>query len=284
MSYRNEESINFLEYNSQREHLIIPEYGRYVQKLINQITAIEDREKRNKGARYVISVLGNLNPHLRDVPDFQHKLWDQLFIMSDFKLDIDSPYPIPTRDVVQLKPDKLPYPQNFPKYRFYGNNIKYMIDVARKWEDGELKNALIIVIANHMKKCFLSWNKDTVTDEVIFNHLLELSNGELNLTSMKEELSTSQNLLKVNKKQSNKTQFFTKNDTNSNANRNPNRPQSNQNRPQQSNTNRNPNAPASAKPNAPDNSKANLNNPNYKGGKNFKPKNNPNNPNNNNTI
>lgn len=274
MAYNNEESINYLEYNSQREHLIIPEYGRYVQKLINQITAIEDREKRNKGARYVISVLGNLNPHLRDVPDFQHKLWDQLFIMSDFKLDIDSPYPIPTRDVVQLKPERLSYPQNFPKYRFYGNNIKYMIDVARKWEEGELKNALIIVIANHMKKCFLSWNKDTVTDEVIFNHLLELSNGELNLTAMKEELSTSQNLMKVNKKQSNKTQFFTKNETATN-NRNQNRPPANQNRPQQNN-NRNQNA-SNAKPNSPDNTKANLNNPNYKGGKNFKPKNNPNN-------
>jgi hypothetical protein len=274
MAYNNEESINYLEYNSQREHLIIPEYGRYVQKLIDQITAIEDREKRNKGARYVISVLGNLNPHLRDVPDFQHKLWDQLFIMSDFKLDIDSPFPIPTREVVQLKPDRLAYPQNFPKYRFYGNNIKYMIDVARKWEEGELKNALIIVIANHMKKCFLSWNKDTVTDEVIFNHLLELSNGELNLTAMKEELSTSQNLMKVNKKQSNKTQFFTKNETATN-NRNQNRPPANQNRPQQNN-NRNQNA-SNAKPNSPDNTKANLNNPNYKGGKNFKPKNNPNN-------
>jgi hypothetical protein len=274
MAYNNEEAINYLEYNSQREHLIIPEYGRYVQKLINQITAIEDREKRNKGARYVISVLGNLNPHLRDVPDFQHKLWDQLFIMSDFKLDIDSPFPIPTRDVVQLKPERLSYPQNFPKYRFYGNNIKYMIDVARKWEEGELKNALIIVIANHMKKCFLSWNKDTVTDEVIFNHLLELSNGELNLTAMKEELSTSQNLMKVNKKQSNKTQFFTKNETATN-NRNQNRPPANQNRPQQNN-NRNQNT-SNAKPNSPDNTKANLNNPNYKGGKNFKPKNNPNN-------
>jgi hypothetical protein len=145
-----------------------------------------------------------------------------------------------------------------------------MIDVARKWEEGELKNALIIVIANHMKKCFLSWNKDTVTDEVIFNHLLELSNGELNLTSMKEELSTSQNLLKVNKKQSNKTQFFTKNDSHTNTNRNANRPPSNQNKPQ---LNRNSNA----KPHTPDNTKANLNNPNYKGGKNFKPKNNPNN-------
>ena len=272
MAYNNEESINYLEYNSQREHLIIPEYGRYVQKLINQITAIEDREKRNKGARYVISVLGNLNPHLRDVPDFQHKLWDQLFIMSDFKLDIDSPYPIPTREVVQLKPERLSYPQNFPKYRFYGNNIKYMIDVARKWEEGELKNALIIVIANHMKKCFLSWNKDTVTDEVIFNHLLELSNGELNLTTMKEELSTSQNLLKVNKKQSNKTLFFNKSEPHLNSNRNSNRPTNNLNKAQ---TNRNANA--NSKPHTPDNSKANLNNPNYKGGKNFKPKNNPNN-------
>jgi hypothetical protein len=270
MSYNNEEAINYLEYNSGREHLIIPEYGRYVQKLINEITAIEDREKRNKGARYVISVLGSLNPHLRDVPDFQHKLWDQLFIMSNFKIDVDSPYPIPTREVVQLKPDLLPYPQNFPKYRFYGNNIKYMIDVARKWEEGELKNALIIVIANHMKKCFLSWNKDTVTDEVIFNHLLELSNGELNLTAMKEELSTSQNLLKVNKKQSNKTQFFSKNES-APVNRNANRPVANQNRPVQ---NRNSNS--NAKPNSPDNTKANLNNPNYKGGKNFKPKNNPN--------
>jgi hypothetical protein len=149
-----------------------------------------------------------------------------------------------------------------------------MIDVARKWEEGELKNALIIVIANHMKKCFLSWNKDTVTDEVIFNHLLELSNGELNLTAMKEELSTSQNLMKVNKKQSNKTQFFTKNETATNK-RNQNRPSANQNRPQQNN-NRNQNA-SNAKPNSPDNTKANLNNPNYKGGKNFKPKNNPNN-------
>lgn len=267
MTYRDKEAINYLEYNSQREHLIIPEYGRYVQKLIDQITIIEDREKRNKGARYVISVLGNLNPHLRDVPDFQHKLWDQLFIMSDFRLDIDSPFPIPTRDVVQLKPEKLTYPQNFPKYRFYGNNIKYMIDVARKWEEGELKNALIIVIANHMKKCFLSWNKDTVTDEVIFQHLLELSNGELNLTEMKEELSTSQNLLKVNKKQSNKT-HFAKNDNNSNANRNQNNKQQNK---QHSNSNRN------SKPNSPDNNKANMNNPNYKGGKNFKPKNNQNN-------
>ncbi|WP_396197149.1 DUF4290 domain-containing protein [Flavobacterium sp.] len=201
------EEVSYLEYNSQRSHLIIPEYGRHLQKLIDQATAIEERDERNKAARYIISVMGSLNPHLRDVPDFQHKLWDQLFIMSDFNLDVDSPYPIPSKDILTQKPDRLNYPQNFPKYRFYGNNIKYMIDVANSWEDSELKNALVLVIANHMKKCYLSWNKDTVTDEVIFEHLMELSGGKLNLSKTNEELSNTQDLMKVNKKVSNKTQF-----------------------------------------------------------------------------
>ncbi|NHM03982.1 DUF4290 domain-containing protein [Flavobacterium celericrescens] len=203
------EEVSYLEYNSQRSHLIIPEYGRHLQKLIDQATAIEDREERNKAAKYIISVMGSLNPHLRDVPDFQHKLWDQLFIMSDFNLEVDSPYPIPSKDILTQKPERLKYPQNFPKYRFYGNNIKYMIDVANSWEESELKNALVLVIANHMKKCYLSWNKDTVTDEVIFEHLLELSGGKLNLSKSNEELSNTHDLMKVNKKVSNKTQFST---------------------------------------------------------------------------
>ena len=193
-----------LEYNSEREHLIIPEYGRHLQKLIEQAVAVDDRDERNKIAKYIIQVMGSLNPHLRDVPDFQHKLWDQIFIMSDFKLDVDSPYAIPTREVLQLKPDVLQYPQNFPKYRYYGNNIKYMIDVANKWEDGELKNALIKVIANHMKKSYLSWNKDTVKDDVIFEHLLELSGGAINLTQSSEELVNTTDLMRTNKRVSNK--------------------------------------------------------------------------------
>ena len=205
------EAVFQLEYNTIREQLIIPEYGRHLQKLIDQVTEIEDKEERNKAARYVISVMGSLNPHLRDVPDFQHKLWDQLFIMSDFRLDVDSPYPIPSREVLNQRPEILKYPQNFPKYRFYGNNITYMIDVAVKWEESDLKSALILVIANHMKKCYLSWNKETVEDEVIFNHLLELSNGRINLLKSNEELSNSHNLMKVNKKMSNKSQFNTNN-------------------------------------------------------------------------
>lgn len=204
-----EQEVSYLEYNSQRSHLIIPEYGRHLQKLINQATVIEDKDERNKAAKYIISVMGSLNPHLRDVLDFQHKLWDQLFIMSDFRLDVDSPYPIPSKDILTQKPDRLKYPQNFPKYRFYGNNIKYMIDVANSWEESDLKNALVLVIANHMKKSYLSWNKDTVTDEIIFQHLLELSGGKLNLSKTNEELSNTHDLMKVNKKVSNKTQFST---------------------------------------------------------------------------
>lgn len=198
------DAVHLLEYNAERPHLMIPEYGRHLQKLINQAAEIADREQRNKAARYIIKVMGGLNPHLRDVPDFQHKLWDQLFIMSDFKLEVDSPYPIPTREVINLKPERLDYPQKNPKYRFYGNNIKYMIDVANSWEDGELKSALIKVIANHMKKSYLSWNKDTVEDTAIFDHLFELSGGKINLHQSSEELLNTTDLMRTNKKVSNK--------------------------------------------------------------------------------
>ena len=191
--------IDHIEYNSERPKLIIPEYGRHIQKMVDQAIAKETKEERNKVASSIISVMGNLNPHLRDVTDFQHKLWDQLFIISDFKLDVDSPYPIPKREELQEYPQSLEYPQNFPKYRFYGNNIKRMIDVATGWEDGDKKDALVITIANHMKKCFLNWNKDTVEDDVIFNHLFELSEGKLNLKGSEEILLDTMTILKNNK-------------------------------------------------------------------------------------
>lgn len=197
--------IENLEYNTEREHLIIPEYGRHLQKMINYATSRETKEERNKVAKAIIDVMGNLQPHLRDVPDFQHKLWDQLFIMSDFNLDADSPYEMPSKEELQAKPEPLKYPQNHPKYRFYGNNIKTMIDVARTWEEGEMKEALTYTIANHMKKCFLNWNKDTVEDAVIFEHLFELSNGELNLKGSEEDLTDSTSLMRVKKKHTGKS-------------------------------------------------------------------------------
>ncbi|MCH9661548.1 MAG: DUF4290 domain-containing protein [Bacteroidetes bacterium] len=198
--------IDNIEYNTERPHLIIPEYGRHIQKMVDQAIATENIEERTKKAKSIIAVMGNLNPHLRDVPDFQHKLWDQLFIISDFKLDVESPYPKPSREELAERPEPLDYPQNFPKYRFYGNNIKRMIDVACSWEDGDMKEGLVITIANHMKKCFLNWNKDTVEDDVIFQHLFELSDGKINLKDSDEGLSDSLQLLKTKKRFSGKQQ------------------------------------------------------------------------------
>ena len=205
--------IENLEYNTVREDLIIPEYGRHIQKMINYASTRETKEERNKLANAIISVMGNLQPHLRDVADFQHKLWDQLFIMSDFKLDSDSPFEKPSKEILNAKPEPLSYPQNFPKYRFYGNNIKIMIDEAVKWESGEMKDALVLTIANHMKKCFLNWNKDSVNDQVIFDHLYELSETKIDIRNSKEELLNSAILLRSKKKFSNK-KFPKKNNKN----------------------------------------------------------------------
>ena len=195
---------NELEYNSERSQLIIPEYGRHIQKMVEYAVELEDDEERNRVAKAIISVMGNLNPHLRDVPDFQHKLWDQLFIISDFKLDVDSPFPKPSKELLEERPDRMDYPQNFPKYRFYGNNIKRMIDVANSWEDGDEKEGLIFTIANHMKKSYLSWNKDTVDDKVIFDHLRELSGGRIDVKATEEDLTEASDLLRGNKKYSKK--------------------------------------------------------------------------------
>ena len=205
--------IENLEYNTVREELIIPEYGRHIQKMINYASSRESKEERNKLANSIISVMGNLQPHLRDVPDFQHKLWDQLFIMSDFKLDADSPFEKPSKEVLNAKPEPLSYPQSFPKYRFYGNNIKIMIDEAVKWDAGEMKEALVLTIANHMKKCFLNWNKDSVKDQVIFDHLYELSDSKIDIRDSKEELLDSALLLRPKKRFSHK-KFPKKNNKN----------------------------------------------------------------------
>ena len=189
-----------LEYNAERPHLIIPEYGRHIQKLVDHCIALETKEERNTMALAIIDVMGNLQPHLRDVPDFKHKLWDQLYIMSDFKLDAESPYPRPSKEELQEKPTPLAYPKSANKYRFYGNNIQIMIDLALTWDDGEMKDALVFSIANHMKKCFLNWNKDTVEDGVIYGHLLELSGGKLVLDSTSKPLSESHKLINLTNK------------------------------------------------------------------------------------
>lgn len=185
-----------LEYNSERSILIIPEYGRHIQKLINHCKSLPTKEERDTMALAIVDVMGNLQPHLRDVPDFKHKLWDQLFIMANFDLDVDAPYPKPSKEEFLEKPEPLAYPKSASKYRYYGHNIQNMIDVALGWEDGDMKDALVFTIANHMKKCYLNWNKDTVDDSTIFTHLYDLSDGQLDLRDTEEELSDTKSLLK----------------------------------------------------------------------------------------
>ncbi len=211
-----------IDYNSERPLLIIPEYGRHIQKLVNHCVSLETKEERNKMSKAIIDVMGNLQPHLRDVPDFKHKLWDQLYIMSDFKLDADSPYEIPSKEELQEKPEKLPYPKSASKYRFYGNNIQTMIDIALTWEEGDMKEALVFTIANHMKKCFLNWNKDTVDDAVIFKHLYELSDSKIDLRETEEELAESKNLLRKRNSQGQKSNSknYQKNNKNNGKNNN----------------------------------------------------------------
>lgn len=172
-----------LEYNSQRGKMFIPEYGRNIQKMVNHAMTVESKEERNRVAQAIINVMGQLNPHLRDINDFKHKLWDHIFIISDFKLDVDSPYPKPTPQTFEGKPDKVKYPYYNIKYRFYGKTIELMIQKAIAMEEGEIKNLLIQAIANHMKKSYLSWNKESVSDEVIIKHLEDLSAGKLTLGS-----------------------------------------------------------------------------------------------------
>ncbi|RIJ46899.1 DUF4290 domain-containing protein [Maribellus luteus] len=167
-----------MDYNSKRKKLALPEYGRNIQNMVDYLMTIEDREKRNKSAQTVIDVMGNLYPFLRDVPEFNHKLWDHLAIMADFKLDIDYPYEPPTPDSLLEKPNKVPYNQHYIKYKHYGRTMELLIKEAEKYE-GEEREIMIAQIANQMKKSYLAWNKDAVEDEKIFGDLEELSEGKL---------------------------------------------------------------------------------------------------------
>jgi hypothetical protein len=170
-----------MEYNSQRESLLIPEYGRHVQKMIEHAVSVKDREQRNKLAHAIVNVMALLNPYVRDSADYKHKLWDHLFIISGFKLDVDSPYPAPNPAAWKKKPKRVPYPSQKIRLRHYGKNIELMIEEAKKLDDGDSKQALVNAIANFMKMSYLNWNRDAVNDEEILHDLKELSGGELQL-------------------------------------------------------------------------------------------------------
>jgi hypothetical protein len=168
-----------MEYNTTREHLTLPEYGRNVQKMIQHAMTVEDRTERNNAAEEIIRVMGQLNPQLRDISEYNHILWDHLFIMSKFELDVDSPYPKPDAESGKRPPDRIAYPDGKMKYKHYGKNIPAYIASAIAMEDGEEKKELVRSIANMMKRAYLNWNRDSVNDEVIVEQLKSMSDGKL---------------------------------------------------------------------------------------------------------
>lgn len=209
-----------MDYNSTREKLIIPEYGRNVQKMAAYILSIEDREKRTNLSKALVNIMAQLHPEQRDTVDYKRKLWDHLYMITDYKLEIDGPFPKPEPEKAVLKPQRIPYPQEEIKFRPYGKNIARIIDKACDFEDGAEKDALVKNIANHLKKSYLNWNRDSVNDELITDHLRELSHGKLKLSDDTRLAHTNELLARLpapansSGSQSKRRKFSQKNDKN----------------------------------------------------------------------
>jgi hypothetical protein len=224
--------MNF-DYNTTRNELILAEYGRNVQNMVKYIIELPDREERNKYAQAVIDLMGFLNPHLRDVADFKHKLWDHLHIISGYKIDVDSPYPKPTPEAAAVKPSHIGYPQQRIKYKHYGKTVEVLIERAIAVNDPERRAAMVQGIANFMKMAYVQWNKDSVADETIFKNLRELSGGQLeleeNVNLAKVEFRPPVNRLSTNVNRGRNNN----NKGRQNNNNNNNRPRSNNNNTKQ---------------------------------------------------
>jgi len=175
--------MEYMEYNTTRNHLGLREYGRHVQKMVEYLLTLEDREKRQEQAHVLIELMGFLNPHLKNVEDFRHKLWDHLFAISDFKLDVDSPYPIPTRETYKAKPDPIPYPKRYPRYSHLGKNLEVVIDKALAEENPEKKAGFAHSIAYYMKLAYSNWHKELVHDDAIRSELNNITGGELEFSN-----------------------------------------------------------------------------------------------------
>lgn len=172
-----------MKYNTQQRRLPLPEYGRSVQNMVDHALTIEDRAERQRCANTIVNIMGGMFPHLRDVADFKQKLWDHLAIMADFKLDIDYPVEIVKKESLEIKPQRITYSQHDIRFRHYGRFVQDMIKLAVDYQEGEERNQLIRMIANHMKRDYLNWNKDGVEDQKILDDLCELSGGKIKLSA-----------------------------------------------------------------------------------------------------
>lgn len=168
-----------MEYNTIRSKMLMPEYGRNVQRMVEYLMTIEDRARRLRNAEAIVELMGTLNPHLKQMEDYQHKLWDHLHQMTDFKLDVDAPYPAPTREQVFKKPEVIPYPQTNIKHRHFGRNMDSLIKKALEETDPEKKQGFTQIIGYYMKLAYTNWHKEPVHDDMIRSELAELTNGEL---------------------------------------------------------------------------------------------------------
>ncbi|NOQ74684.1 MAG: DUF4290 domain-containing protein [Crocinitomix sp.] len=218
--------IDSLEYNTARPKMLIPEYGRNVQKMVDHAVSLEDREERNKVAQAIIKVMGELKPELRDVEEYKPKLWTHLFIMSNFELEVDSPYPLPNREELKEKPKRVAYPQTRIKIGHYGKNVELLIAKAIEMEDPDEREALVKTIACMMKQFYLTFNSTSIEDDMIIDHLAKLSDGKIQLTDVSYLPSTG-SILKAN-------------GTNKNSSNN-NKKSNNKNRNNSNNKNRNKN-------------------------------------------
>lgn len=172
-----------MEYNTTRNYLTMKEYGRHIQKMVEHVMNIEDRERRQQQANILIELMGFLNPHLKNVEDFRHKLWDHLFYISDFKLDVDSPYPIPEKETYKARPKALPYPKRHPRYSHLGKNLELVINKALKEDNEEKRQGFANAIAYYMKLAYNNWHKDQVHDDAIQSELSNITQGQLEFTN-----------------------------------------------------------------------------------------------------
>ena len=168
-----------LDYNTDRPEMTLGEYGRLVQTMLEFCLTLDDKAKRTESAAHIVDTVGRLNPAMRGQPDFARKVWDHLHVMSKFELDVDGPYPAPQRELLEAKPERVPYPAKSRSHRYYGVILQNLISTVAEMEPSEERQGIEFDIANQMKRAYLSWNKDTVDDAVIFNDLRLLSGGRL---------------------------------------------------------------------------------------------------------
>lgn len=196
-----------MEYNTEQPRLVLPEHGRNIQRMVNHAKSLEDRDARNKAAATIVHIIAQMNPQQKDQSEFIHKVWDHIHIMADFELDVDSPYPPPIKEDIMKKPERLDYPVHNITYKHYGKNVELMIKKAVQMESGPEKDFFVNALASYMKMAYRKWNDEKVSDQVILNHLEELSGGKIKLDAIVDlHKNFDPNAQKQSKSQPNKGQ------------------------------------------------------------------------------